>query len=72
MISKHIIINDNDYSNPYDENNDNKTKIKQGITKIIKVLLMCMVTKTTVIKSIILIATIMIILVITISNNSNL
>ena len=33
---------------------------------------MCMVTKTTVIKSIILITTIMIMLVITISNNSNL
>ena len=49
-----------------------KIKIKQGITKIIKVLLMCMVTKTIIIKSIILITTIMIILVITISNNSNL
>ena len=30
LISKHmIIINDNDYSNPYDESNDNKTKIKE-------------------------------------------
>ena len=29
-ISKHmIIINDNDYSNPYDESNDNKSKIKE-------------------------------------------
>ena len=28
-ISKYmIIINDNDYSNPHDESNDNKTKIK--------------------------------------------
>ena len=30
-----IIIIDNDYSNPYDKNNDNKTKIKEWITKII-------------------------------------
>ena len=30
LISKYmIIINDNDYSNPYDENNGNKTKIKE-------------------------------------------
>ena len=29
-FSKHIIIiNDNDYSNPYDESNDKKTKIKE-------------------------------------------
>ena len=28
------IINDNDYSNPYDESNDNETKIKELITKI--------------------------------------
>ena len=29
FISKRmIIISDNDYSNPYDESNDNKTKIK--------------------------------------------
>ena len=40
-----IIINDNDYSNPYDESNDNKTKIKEWITKIIKVLLACVVIK---------------------------
>ena len=39
-----IIINDNDYSNPYDESND-KTKIKEWITKIIKVLLACVVIK---------------------------
>ena len=38
-----IIINDNDYSNPYDESNDNKAKIKERITKIIKVLPACMV-----------------------------
>ena len=36
-----IIINGNDYSNPYDESNDNKTKIKEWIAKIIKVLLAC-------------------------------
>ena len=30
LISKHmIIINDNDYSDPDDENNDNKTKMKE-------------------------------------------
>ena len=40
-----IIINDNDYNNPYDESNDNKTKIKEWITKIIKVLLTCVVIK---------------------------
>ena len=38
-----IIINDNDYSNPCDESNDNKAKIKEWITKIIKVLPACMV-----------------------------
>ena len=44
LTSKHmIIINDNDYSNPYDESNDNKAKIKEWITKIIKVLPACMV-----------------------------
>ena len=41
-----IIINDNDYSNPDDESNDNKTKIKEWITKIIKVLLAYVVIKT--------------------------
>ena len=30
LISKDmIIINDNDYSNPYDESNDDKTAIKE-------------------------------------------
>ena len=68
-----IIINDNDYSNPYDESNDNKTKIKEWITKIIKVLLMCVVIKTIIIEIIkILITTIMITTVIIIINNSNL
>ena len=40
-----IIINDNVYSNTYDESNDNKTKIKECITKIIKVLLTFVVIK---------------------------
>ena len=31
-----IIIIDNDYRNPYDESNNNKTKIKEWITKINK------------------------------------
>ena len=39
-INQHmIVINDNGYSNPYSESNDNKTRIKEWITKIIKVLL---------------------------------
>ena len=30
LISKYMIIsNDNDYNNPYDESNANKTKIKE-------------------------------------------
>ena len=29
VVKYMIIINDNDYSNPYDESNDNKTKIKE-------------------------------------------
>ena len=41
-----IIISDNDYSDPDDESNDNKTKIKEWITKIIKVLLAYVVIKT--------------------------
>ena len=41
-----IIINDNDYSNPDDESNDNKTKIKEWITKIIKLLLARVAIKT--------------------------
>ena len=40
-----IIINDNNYSNPHDESNDNKTKIKEWITKIIKVLLALIINK---------------------------
>ena len=53
--------------------NDNKTKIKEWITKIIKVLLTCVVIKTIIIEIInILITTIMIITVIIISSNSNL
>ena len=36
-----IIINDNDYSNPYEESKDNKTKNNEWITKIIKSLLAC-------------------------------
>ena len=45
-----IIINDNDYSNPYDESNDNKAKLKESITKIIKVLLACVVIKRLIIE----------------------
>ena len=45
-----IIINDNDYSNHCDESNDNKTKIKEWITKIIKVLLAYVVIKTLITK----------------------
>ena len=71
-----IIINDNDYSNPYDEKNDsycNKRKIKEWITKIIKVLPTCLVIKTIITEIIkILIITIMIIIVKIIVNNSNL
>ena len=74
LISKHmIIINDNGYSIPYDESNDNKTKIKEWITNIIKVLLTCVVIKAIIIEIIkILIKTIMIITVTIISNNRNL
>ena len=43
-----VIIN-NDCSNPYDESSDNKTKIIDWITKIIKVLTMCVVIKTIII-----------------------
>ena len=71
-----IIINDNDYSNPYDEKNDsycNKRKIKEWITKIIKVLPTSLVIKTIITEIIkILIITIMIIIVKIIINNSNL
>ena len=68
-----IIINDNDYSNPYNERNYDKTKIKEWISKLIKVLLTCLVIKTIVIEiTKILIITIMIIIVIIIINKSNL
>ena len=65
-----IIINDNDYSNPYDESNDNKTKIKEWITKIIKVLLACVVIKTLIIKIIKLLITTIITMIIIINNNN--
>ena len=65
-----IIINDNDYSNPYDESNDNKAKLKESITKIIKVLLACMVIKRLIIE-IIKLLIITIITVIMIINNSH-
>ena len=67
-----IMINDNDYSNPCDESNENKTKIKEWITKTIKVLLTCVIIKTTIIEIInTLVITIMIIIAIWIINNSN-
>ena len=50
LISKSIvIINVNDYSNPYDKSDGNKT-IKEWITKTIKVLLTCVVIKTIIIE----------------------
>ena len=70
-----IIINDNDYSNPYDEKNDsycNKRKIKEWITKIMKVLPTCLVIKTIITEIIKILITIMIIIVKIIINNSNL
>ena len=46
-----IIINDDDdYSNPYEESDDNITKIKEWITKIRKVLPACMVLKIIIIE----------------------
>ena len=49
IIGKHMIaINDNDYGNPYDQSNGNK-KRKEQITKIITLLLMCVVIKTAII-----------------------
>ena len=45
-----IIINDNDYFNPYDETKYNKTEIKEWITKAMKVLLACVVIKTIIIE----------------------
>ena len=59
-----IIVNDNEYSNPYEESNDNKTKIKEWITKIMKVLLTCVVIKAIITEIIkILIITVVIITV---------
>ena len=49
-----IIINDNDYSNSFDESNGNKTKVKKWIAKIIKVLLAYVLIKTFIIEIIIL------------------
>ena len=67
-----VIINDDDYGNPYDESNGNKAKIKEWITKIIEALLACVIMKT--IKEIIklLIITVIILTVIIIISNSNL
>ena len=63
-----IVINDNDCSNPDDESNDNKTKIKEWITKITKVLLAYVVIQTLVTEitklSIITIITVIIIIII--------
>ena len=66
-----IIINDGDYGNPCDESNSNKANIKNWITKIIKVLLACVLIKT-IIEIITLIITIMILTVIIKISNSNL
>ena len=64
------IIDDNDWSNTYDESDDNKTKIKEWTTKIIKVLLTCVVIKALIIEIIkLLIITIIAVIII---NNSNL
>ena len=63
-----IIINDNDYTNPYDESNDNKPKIKEWITKIIKVMLTCEVIKTITIEIITILITTIMIMTIIISN----
>ena len=66
-----IIINDNDYSNSFDESNDNKTKVKEWIAKIIKELLACVLIKTFIIEIIIL-SIIDILTVIIIINSSKL
>ena len=64
------IIDDNDWSNTYDESDDNKTKIKELTTKIIKVLLACVIIKALIIEIIkLLIITIIAVIII---NNSNL
>ena len=66
-----IIVNDHDYSNPYDESNDNKIKIEEWITKIIKVLLACVVIKTLMIEIIkLLIITIITIMTIIINSRN--
>ena len=65
------IINDNDYSNSFDESNDNKTKVKEWIAKIIKELLACVLIKTFIIEIIIL-SIIAILTVIIIINSSKL
>ena len=67
-----IIINDNDYSNPYDESNDNKTKIKEWITKIIKPLLACVVIKALITEITKLLIITIITVIIIIINDSNL
>ena len=68
-----IIVNDSVYRNTYDESNDNKTKIKECITKIIKVLLTFVVIKAITIEIIkIIVKTIMIIILLIIINNSDL
>ena len=75
-----VIIIDNDYSNSEDENNDNKTKIKEWITKPIKILLPCVVIKaliTEIMKLLIItritvIMIIIILIIIIIINNINL
>ena len=58
----------------YDEGSDNKTIIKEWITKIMKVLLACVVIKTIIIKIEIiqLLAITIIIIIMMIINNSNL
>ena len=65
-----IIINDDDYGNPYDESNGNKAKIKELITKMLKVILACVEIKT-IIETIKLLISIMILTVIIIISNSN-
>ena len=67
-----IIINDDDYGNPCDGSNGNKAKIKEWITKIIKVLLACVVIKTIIEIIKLLTITIMMLTVIIIISNSNL
>ena len=67
-----IIINDDDYGSSYDESNGNKAKIKELITKMLKVLLACVVIKTIIETIKLLLITIMILTVIIIISNSNL